>query len=62
LNVIRTRHHTTTSKTQLPQKLNFRNTCGGVDTAASDIRNGDIAAMNREFRLEQEQRRREYDE
>jgi len=47
---------------QQPATLNFRNTCGEVDTAASDIRNGDIAAMNREFRLEQEQRRREYDE
>ena len=47
---------------QPPTKLNFRNPIGEVDTAASDQRNGDIAAMNREFRLEQEQRRREYNE
>ena len=47
---------------QPPAKLNFRNTCGEIDTAASDTRNADIADMNREYRLEQEQRKREYDE
>ena len=47
---------------QPPTKLNFRNTYAGEDTAASDIRNGEIAAMNREFRLEQEQRKRDYNE
>ena len=47
---------------QPPATLNFRNPIGEVNTAASDIRNSEIAAMNREFRLEQEQRRREYDE
>ena len=47
---------------QSPTKLNFRNPIREVDTAASDIRNGEIAAMNREFGLEQEQRRREQNE
>ena len=47
---------------QPPAKLNYRNTIGEVDTAESDGRNADIADMNRVYRLEQEQRRREYNE
>ena len=47
---------------QPPATLNFRNTHMVEDTAPSDTRNADIADMNRVYRLEQEQRRREYNE
>jgi len=40
--------------------LNFRDTIEEVDTAASDLRNSEIAAMNREARIARQEWVREH--
>ena len=45
---------------QPPAILNFRNPIGEVDNAALDLRTAEIQLINREARIAQQEREREY--